>query len=612
MSKLPATVDLREVLVNLYVAGNEPAKAEEQLHALIKLRPEELRYRNELAVFYSREHKLDDAQLVLQDAVKSHPGSDEAKLTLVSFLTSQRGKAQGEQALQAFVSANPDDHDLRLGLGELLERSGKPKEALAAYQEVIRRAGTEPKGLIARNRIAAHAVAQGRYDDARKLVNQVLQKNPRDTDALALRGQIALAHNDPPAAIADFRAVIKDQPRAVGIQQFLAQAFIANGEPALAEESLHAAIESSPTDTSLRLELAKLMLQTQRSEQAVPLLEETVRKAPTDVAARVELARAYLLKRDFAAAKTAAEALKTLHADLAAGWYFAGLTAQSQNHLDDAQKEFEHALTLQPGAFDALSSLARLQLARGRVAEAIALAKNETERDPKGALSSIFSASCIWRRRIYLWPTRRSRTQRRLRQHGGYPIATSRWRSTQRKMRRGLLPPTRRASKSRRRTDRHRARSALRGARPNRRCHFVLRCVEPEKSASADRRKQSRHVAGHPQEGSGHLDRARDLTAAFPESSPATLLDTKGWVHFKRAEYSDALSILRSRVREIRTPRRSAITWGWPSCRLARRIAPAATSRRHWPEPRSFPGSRQGAHRPDRAEKHSGLTQTAP
>ena len=391
VSKLPATVDLREVLVNLYVAGNEPAKVEEQLHALIKLRPQELRYRNQLAVFYSREHKLDEAQLVLEDAVKSHPRSDEAKLTLVSFLTSQRGKAQGEQALQAFVTANPDEHDLRLGLGELLERSGKQKEALAVYQEVIRRAGTEPKGLIARNRIAADAVAQGRYDDARKFVDEVLQKNPRDTDALALRGQISLAHNDPPAAIADFRAVVKDQPRAVGIQQFLAQAFIANGEPALAEDSLHAAIESSPTDTSLRLELAKLMLQTQRSEQAVPLLEETVRKAPTDVAARVQLARAYLLKRDFAAANTAAEALKTLHPDLAAGWYFAGLTAQSQNRLDDAQKEFEHALTLQPGAFDALSSLARLQLARGRVAEAIALAKNETERDPKGV--AVFNSS---------------------------------------------------------------------------------------------------------------------------------------------------------------------------------------------------------------------------
>jgi len=40
------------------------------------------------------------------------------------------------------------------------------------------------------------------------------------------------------------------------------------------------------------------------------------------------------------------------------------------------------------------------------------------------------------------------------------------------------------------------------------------------------------------------LDRARDLTAVFASSSVGGLLDTNGWVHFKRGEYSDALPIL--------------------------------------------------------------------
>jgi Flp pilus assembly protein TadD len=40
------------------------------------------------------------------------------------------------------------------------------------------------------------------------------------------------------------------------------------------------------------------------------------------------------------------------------------------------------------------------------------------------------------------------------------------------------------------------------------------------------------------------LDRARDLTAEFASSDNGTLLDTNGWVHFKRGEYSQALPIL--------------------------------------------------------------------
>jgi Flp pilus assembly protein TadD len=40
------------------------------------------------------------------------------------------------------------------------------------------------------------------------------------------------------------------------------------------------------------------------------------------------------------------------------------------------------------------------------------------------------------------------------------------------------------------------------------------------------------------------LDRARDLTAGFTASNDGTLLDTNGWVHFKRAEYDEALPVL--------------------------------------------------------------------
>jgi tetratricopeptide (TPR) repeat protein len=40
------------------------------------------------------------------------------------------------------------------------------------------------------------------------------------------------------------------------------------------------------------------------------------------------------------------------------------------------------------------------------------------------------------------------------------------------------------------------------------------------------------------------LDHARDLTAGFASSTDGNLLDTNGWVHFKRAEYTQALPVL--------------------------------------------------------------------
>jgi tetratricopeptide (TPR) repeat protein len=40
------------------------------------------------------------------------------------------------------------------------------------------------------------------------------------------------------------------------------------------------------------------------------------------------------------------------------------------------------------------------------------------------------------------------------------------------------------------------------------------------------------------------LDRARDLTSSFTSSQNSSLLDTAGWVRFKRGEYKEALPVL--------------------------------------------------------------------
>jgi Flp pilus assembly protein TadD len=47
------------------------------------------------------------------------------------------------------------------------------------------------------------------------------------------------------------------------------------------------------------------------------------------------------------------------------------------------------------------------------------------------------------------------------------------------------------------------------------------------------------------------LDRARDLTRGFDSATEGDLLDTNGWVHFKRAEYADALPVLERAAQRV-------------------------------------------------------------
>jgi Flp pilus assembly protein TadD len=552
VQKQPNSSGLREILVSLYIVAGQPLEAEVQLRQLIKLKPTELRYRNQLAGSYAREQRIDEAQRVLEDTVKAFPKSTPAKLALADFVGTARSAAQGEQVLRGYIAQSPDDHDLRLHLGAFLQAADKPKDAAVVYEDVVAKAGTEPAGLTARNRIAAMDVSEQRYEDARKLISQVLEKNPRDSDALALRGRISLAHHDPLPAIADFRAVLRDQPKAVGIQKLLAQAHLENGEAELAADALRAARQTAPKDISLRIELAQLLLRLHHGDESVKLLEEGVHDSPADPSVREALVRAYIANGNYAAAKTGAEDLKTLRPQAATGWFLAGLTAQSDNRLDDAQKELEHALALQPRSLEVLSALARLDIARKHPEQAIARLKTASERDPNAyswnllgelylAQKNTAAATDAFTRAIKLLPA---------------------WWSPHRNLALTKLVGSDTAGA----VAEYEAALKTAPGETGLVTEFAALLEKQGRMDDAIERYETAYATTHNRliannlamllvthkKDRRSLDRARDLTRGFDTSTEGDLLDTRGWVHFKRAEYADALPALERAVR--RTP----------------------------------------------------------
>src|SRR5262249_45519690 len=154
------------------------------------------------------------------------------------------------------------NYDLQLGLGALQQRYGAAQEAQGTYRAVVERDPTGPHGVIARDRLATIAASARRYDEALPLLAESLKINPRDTDALTLRGNIALERRDAATAVADLRAVLREHPDSIPVLRTLARAHLANGEPALAEEKLRAALTEAPGSLEVRTDLAELMLQT--------------------------------------------------------------------------------------------------------------------------------------------------------------------------------------------------------------------------------------------------------------------------------------------------------------------------------------------------------------
>jgi tetratricopeptide (TPR) repeat protein len=378
-------VDLRLILADIYLKSGKSREAEEMLRSVVRLQPDELAHRYTLARFLVGEGQAVEAEQVLREAVDANPDSLEAKAALVNLLASRESFEAAEKELLAYVDKTPKDMDLRLFVADFYASRGKIDQATDVYREVIRADDAGPKGLAARNRLAAIAVAGKRIDEASRLIAEVLEANPQDNDALVLRADLALAKGDAAAAVADLRAVLRDQPTSVPVQRALAQAYLQSGDVALAEETLKKAIELSPGDPQLRVDLAQVLVRGGQDDRALKTLQDAVAESPESLAAQEQIFRIQIARNDLKGARETADAVKSARPDLPLGDFLAGLVNQAEGRKDAAMASFEAAIKLQPNAAEPLAALTALLVVQGRSEDAIARLRRVSEEQPRNA-----------------------------------------------------------------------------------------------------------------------------------------------------------------------------------------------------------------------------------
>jgi tetratricopeptide (TPR) repeat protein len=387
IKRIPGTVDLRLALAQIYAGESNEAETEVILVDLIRLKPDEKSHRIRLAQFYAHTNQVDEGERTLRQAIKDLPEQDSLKLTLVDFIAAHRGPDAAEQQLKTLIAAEPKNTELTFALARFYEANHQTEKAEAIYHGVIDTEGLGSAGLTARDRLAALLVQRKDVPGALTLIGEVLAKSPRDDDALLLRGDIALSKKDTRAAIADLRAVLRDQPNAVGVLRMLARAHLANGEAAIAEETLRGAVEANPQDANLRLEFAKLLSQLGKADQAKPIITDLVKQKPDNLDALDAQYRISMQTRELATAKSAADAIVALRPKLALGHLYEGMIADADKRTEDARREYSLALDLQPDAAEPLEGLVQSLWNAKRTDEALARLDAVAARFPDNAFA---------------------------------------------------------------------------------------------------------------------------------------------------------------------------------------------------------------------------------
>jgi tetratricopeptide (TPR) repeat protein len=388
----------------------------------------------------------------LENAYK-RPGADRGRILkrLAEALRSSQDPQLVARGLRIALDLDPEDHQARTELAEQAQVLGRKQVALRLFERVIQ---AQPGNAQARMGLGYVYEGLGRNAEALAQFEEIVRRDPKNVQALVASAQAYMTLDRPEKALKRARGALAvdsslAEARKVAREaaaEIAAGAVDGDGDqeptPAQRVALLRGKLVDNPGDPTLRKTLAFALLDAAWAGEARLEFLALLGEVKDDPDLLVGLARAHREEGDISGAKLYAEralmarprhqetitevariweaggnvglARKTfgrlleLFSAEPVPYLEAGLFEFSQKKLDVADAYLEKGMALAPTDPTMLAARARVKLAQGRRAEALALVEKSRKldgRDGTGwrALAEVRQALAQWRPAIQAW-----------------------------------------------------------------------------------------------------------------------------------------------------------------------------------------------------------------
>lgn len=228
--------------------------------------------------FLNRASRLSAAETVLSEAV-SRNGGNERLLGLLGFSRVRLGNWGGaEQVARALEPLN------KTRAQQLRAASLIAQEQFDEGASLLREAST---GGTRRDQSAAALVQvylqDGKVDEAEQFLDGLLAENPKNVQALGLRGNLYLNAEDYAAAEQKYREILEIDPDNGSAFSALSRLLALQGDDTGSEEQLLAGLEASPDNLLLMSRLADLRQRQADFTQSIALYERLYGMVPNSL-----------------------------------------------------------------------------------------------------------------------------------------------------------------------------------------------------------------------------------------------------------------------------------------------------------------------------------------
>ncbi len=373
------------------------------------------------------------AETALREIYERFPEDPENALNVVRFLRQTKGidvaraemlrLSQGETHKPAFVRA----------LASFDYQNGQTAQAVELLESALVDMESGAEKLTTQTALANFLRVEGRDDEAKGLLENVIAADEENVDALKIRAGYAIDEDRPQDAIQDLRTALGASPQDANILTLLASAHERNGSRGLAQERLALAVQVSDNAPETSIRYARFLLRDNKLDVAANVLTDALTRAPRNMELIVELARLRLRQEDWSGASQLSQRLKAMDSPEAqnaaraieasvlggqedfegtialieemregATSLSSGLPALVATHMragnpEQARVEIDKVLAQEPGDLRANLTLAQFLVQQGDADEALPIFDAMIEAYPQQAASYIGLSSLLRR-----------------------------------------------------------------------------------------------------------------------------------------------------------------------------------------------------------------------
>jgi tetratricopeptide (TPR) repeat protein len=358
LEKAPNNGEALMALVDTSQTPEEIAATEEQLAKF----PQKNSAYYHLAVGGIAEKKSDlsGAEAALQRAVAADPNFAGAHSALAALYLARKENEKAGLELEKAAKLAKVRSPETVRFAQFKLQNGAAEEAKAFLANVVKQA---PDFIPAWQMLAGIANNEAKYDDALKLAENALSRDPGNIDVRLVQADSWLAKGETKKAVDSIENLDRTYPGSPITKYALARVYVRTNNLDQAIAAADQAVDLSPRFLDAVLLRAELHLKKGDPQSVVDSLSAVVKQSPGLLPAELMLAEAYraLGRLDDAVAIVREQINRS--PQNAGSYFLLGIILQQQNKITEAREALEKAAQLAPNNPSSLQQLVDLDIA---------------------------------------------------------------------------------------------------------------------------------------------------------------------------------------------------------------------------------------------------------